>query len=409
MPQPMKTSPTPQFMPFALPEIGEEEIASVVECMRSNWLTSGPRVREFEKKFTDFIGADVEAVSINSATAGLTIALEALGVGFGDEVITTAYTFSASAMSAVYLGATPVLVDIDPVTMNMDANLIEAAITPRTKAIIPVHFAGLACDMDAIISIAKKYNLKIVEDAAHALPCKYKGKMIGSLETDATVYSFYATKTITTGEGGMLVTRNPEIAKRARIMRLHGISTDAFDRYTSTKPKWFYEITAPGYKCNMTDIAAAIGIPQLARANDFQRKRSYIRQKYVAAFADLPIILPVENCCISGFMCDGAACAKNHSPCIHSHHLFVIRLTEAAKINRDDFIARISAEYGIGCSVHFIPLNLHPFWQEKLGVNAEDFPHAVKAYKNAVSLPIYTKMTDGDIQRVIVAVQEILE
>lgn len=398
------------FLPFALPDIGEEEIAGVTECMRSGWLTSGPRVREFEKLFAEFVGNSVEAISVNSATAGLTIALEACGVGAGDEVITTPYTFSASAMSAVYLGATPVLLDIDPVTMNIDVNLIEAAITPRTKAIVPVHFAGLACDMDKIISIAKKHNLKVVEDAAHALPCIYNGKMIGALDTDATVYSFYATKTITTGEGGMLVTKNPEIAKRARIMRLHGISTDAFDRYTSTKPKWYYEITAPGYKCNMTDIAAAIGIPQLAKANEFQKKRQYIRDRYVEAFGDLPLLLPAGEG--KGKREKGKE-NLNPSPLplcpnLHSHHLFVIRLTEEAPISRDDFIKRMSEEYKIGCSVHFIPLNLHPFWQEKLGVNAESFPLAVEAYKNAVSLPIYTKMNDDDIDRVIEAVRGIL-
>lgn len=381
------------FLPFALPEIGEEEINNVVECMRSGWLTSGPKVREFEQKFAEFIGSGVEAVSVNSATAGLTICLEALGVGEGDEVITTAYTFSASAMSAVYLGATPVLVDIDASTMNINPDLIEAAITKRTKAIIAVHFAGLSCDMDKIIAIAKKHNLKVIEDSAHALPCFYKGKIIGALDSDATVYSFYATKTITTGEGGMIVTKNPEIAARARIMRLHGISTDAFDRYTSTKPKWHYQITAPGYKCNMTDIAAAIGIPQLAKANDFIKKRTYIADKYMEAFKDLPIILPVGS---------------DTDYYIHSRHLFVIRLPENSKISRDEFIKIMSEDYKIGCSVHFIPLNLHPFWQKKLGVGENDFPVSVNAYKNAVSLPIYTKMTDDDIQRVIAAVMAIV-
>jgi dTDP-4-amino-4,6-dideoxygalactose transaminase len=388
----MTTTQNKPFLPFALPEIGEEEIAGVVKCMRSGWLTSGPNTREFESKFAEFIGDDVEAVAINSATSGLTLALEACGVGEGDEVITTPYTFSASAMSAVYLGAIPVLVDIDPVTMNIDSSLIEAAITPRTKAIIPVHFAGLACDMDKIIGIAKKHNLKVIEDAAHALPCTYKGKTIGSLDSDATIYSFYATKTITTGEGGMIVTRNSEIAARARIMRLHGISTDVFDRYTSTKPKWYYQITAPGFKCNMTDIAASIGIPQLARARDFQKKREYIWKKYSAAFTDLPIILPANAP-------DGD---------MHSCHLFVIRLNEKSPITRDDFIARMSAEYNIGCSVHFIPLNLHPFWQEKLGVNEASFPVSVKSFENAISLPIYTKMTDDDVNRVIEAVRSLL-
>ncbi len=382
-----------KFLPFALPDIGEAEISAVVDCMRSNWLTSGPKVKEFEEKFAIFLGGDVQAVSVNSATAGLTIALEACGIKAGDEVITTAYTFSATAMSAVYLGAKPVLVDIDPITMNIDPNLIEQAITNKTKAIIPVHFAGFACDMDKIISIAKKYNLKIIEDAAHALPCLYKNKLIGTLDTDAAIYSFYATKTITTGEGGMLVTKNPEIAKRARIMRLHGISSDAFDRYTATKPKWYYEITAPGYKCNLTDIAAAIGVPQLNKAYDFQKKRSYIHNRYVEAFKDLPVILPYSN---------------QEKGFLHSHHLFVLRLQDTAPITRDEFIIRMSEEYKIGCSVHFIPLNLHPFWQEKLQISATDFHKAVDNYQRAVSLPIYTKMNNEEINRVIDAVRLLL-
>jgi dTDP-4-amino-4,6-dideoxygalactose transaminase len=379
-------------IPFAIPDIGQEEIDLVVECMKSGWLTSGPKVREFEKNFAEFMGGGVEAISLNSATAGLTLALEAVGVGQGDEVITTPYTFSATGMSAVYLGATPVLVDIDPVTMNIDPAKIEAAITPKTKAIIPVHFAGLSCDMDAIIAIAKKHKLHIIEDAAHALPATYKGKLIGALDTAASVYSFYATKTITTGEGGMVVTRNPDVAARCRTMRLHGISRDVFDRYTSKTANWYYEITAPGFKCNMTDIAAAIGIPQLKKAKKFQQLRESIKQKYYAAFKDLPIILPDEG----------------REGDIHSWHLFVIRLKDDAAISRDEFIKAMAEKYGIGCSVHFIPLNLHPFWQDKLGVNEDSFPLATDAYKRAVSLPIYTKMSDSEVDRVIAATKALL-
>lgn len=380
-----------QPIPFALPDIGAEEIAQVTECMQSGWLTSGPKVKQFEKNFAEFIGGGVEAISVNSATAGLILALEAIGVSAGDEVITTPYTFSATAMSAVHLGATPVLVDIAPATMNIDPAKIEAAITNKTKAIIPVHFSGLSCDMEAIIKIARKHDLRIIEDAAHALPTTCGGKLIGSLDTDATIYSFYATKTITTGEGGMLVTRNKQIADRCRIMRMHGISTDVFDRYTSTKSRWYYEITAPGYKCNMTDISAAIGIPQLQKARNFQQKRQAIKERYFKAFNNLPVQLPEEK-----------------SGETHAWHLFVIRLNDDAPINRDEFIKAMSEQYGIGCSVHFIPIHLHPYWREKLGLNAEDLPIAKDCFERAVSLPIYTKMTDEDVERVIFATKELL-
>jgi dTDP-4-amino-4,6-dideoxygalactose transaminase len=387
---PMEQKHSP--MPFAVPDIGQEEIDQVVECMKSGWLTTGPKVKQFEQNFAEFIGGGEHAVSLNSATAGLTLALEAVGVGEGDEVITTPYTFSATAMSIVHLGAKPVLVDIDPATLNINPALIEKAITSKTKAILPVHFAGLAVDMDPVIDIAKRHNLRIIEDAAHALPTTYNGKLIGTLDTDATVYSFYATKTITTGEGGMVVSKNADIAKRCQIMRLHGISSDVFDRYTSTKSNWYYEIVAPGYKCNMTDIAASMGIAQLQKARKFQVIRQGIKEKYFEAFKDLPITLPAE--------------AKNSD--MHAWHLFVIRLNDDAPISRDVFIKAMSEQYGIGCSVHFIPLNLHPYWQEKLNVAAGDFPRAVDSFKRAVSLPIYTKMTDEQVDRVIGAVRGLL-
>ena len=373
------------FLPFALPDIGEEEINAVVNCMESGWMTTGPNAKLFEENFATFLGGEVEAVAVNSATMGLQLALEALGIGAGDEVITTPYTFSATAMSVVHAGAKPVFVDINPRTLNIDVTKIEAAITEKTKAIIPVHFAGLACDMTEIWDIAERYNLRIIEDAAHSLPATYKGQLIGNKTSDATIYSFYATKTITTGEGGMIVTQHPEVAARCRIMRLHGISRDVFDRYTAKGSKWYYEITAAGYKCNLTDIAASIGVEQLKKANKFMERRAAIAERYLEAFADLPVVLPANS-------------AEND---IHSWHLFVLQMEE-----RERFIAKMD-EANIGTSVHFIPLHHHPFWQQYLGVTEDSFPTATAAHKKTVSLPIYTKMSFADVERVIAAVREI--
>lgn len=380
-----------KFIPFALPDIGEEEIAEVVDSMRSGWVTTGPKTKRFEQEFSDFLGGSLEAVAVNSATAGLHLALEAVGVGPGDEVITTPYTFTATAEVVRYLGAHPVFVDIDSSTFNLDASLIEASITTKTKAIVPVHFAGLSCDMDAILKIARKHNLKVVEDAAHALPTLVNGKLIGALESDATVFSFYATKTITTGEGGMVVTRNPEIAARCRVMRLHGISRDAFDRYTSTKPAWHYEVIAPGFKYNMTDIAASMGIHQLRKARRFQDRRQTMAERYHRELAGLPLQLPPV------------------APVgdIHAWHLYVIRLSENYPMGRDEFINAI-AKLGIGCSVHFIPLHLHPYWRDTYNLKPEDFPCALRTFNQAVSLPLYTLMSDEDQTKVIESVKEIL-
>ncbi len=380
------------FLPFALPDIGEEEIAEVVDSLRSGWLTTGPKTQRFEKEFAAFIGGDAQAIAVNSATAGLHLALEALGVGPGDEVITTPYTFTATAGVIRHLGADPVFVDIDPRTFNLDPEKIEAAITPRTRVILPVHIAGLACEMEPIIEIALRHKLKIVEDAAHALPATYRGQLIGTLETDATVYSFYATKTMTTGEGGMIITRNEQIAQRCRVMRLHGISRDAFDRYTSTKPAWHYEIIAPGFKYNLTDLASAIGIQQLKKVWKFQTRRAEMAAAYQAGLADQPLILPPEP-------------AQGD---LHSWHLFVIRLDGSARISRDEFIRRMSAR-GIGCSVHFIPLHLHPYWRETYQLLPEHFPHSWAEFERAVSLPLYTRMADADLDRVIETVKEVLD
>ncbi len=356
--------------------------------MRSGWITTGPKTKKFELDFSEFVGDEVDAIAVNSATAGLHLALEALGVGPGDEVITTTYTFTATAEVIRYLGADPVFVDVDDDTLNIDVSQIEQAITSKTKVIIPVHFAGLACDMDEILSIAKRYGLKVVEDAAHALPATYAGKKIGSLDSDATVYSFYATKTITTGEGGMVVTRHKSISDRIKVMRLHGISRDAFDRYQSQKPSWHYEVVAPGYKYNLTDLASSIGIHQLKKADNFRNRREEIARLNDKYFCDLPLKLP-------------AHAPENEQ---HSWHLYVIRLKEDVGVTRDEFIQNMS-ETGIGCSVHFIPLHIQPYWQNKYKLSENDFPVALSAYKRAVSLPIYTKMTDEDVLRVIDAVE----
>jgi dTDP-4-amino-4,6-dideoxygalactose transaminase len=380
------------FLPFALPEIGEDEIAEVVDTLRSGWVTTGPKARRFERDFAAFLGDEsLHCVAVNSATAGLHLALEALGVGPGDEVITTTHTFTATAEVARYLGADVRLVDIDPATLNIDPAAVEAAITPRTKAIVPVHYAGLAVDMDAIHAIARRHGLKVVEDAAHALPTTHRGALVGTLASDVTVFSFYANKTITTGEGGMLVTRDAAIAARAQVMRLHGINRDAFDRFTAQKPSWHYEIVAPGFKYNLTDIAAALGIHQLRRARTFQQQRAALAARYDAALAGLPVILP----------------PRPASGETHAWHLYVLRLADAAPIGRDALIERLYAA-GIGCSVHYIPLHLHPYWRERYGLRAEDYPHSQHAYERMLSLPLYTRMTADDVDRVAAAVRAAL-
>lgn len=381
----------PAFLPFALPDIGDAEIAEVVECLRSGWITTGPKTTRFEKDFADHIGGGVEAIAVNSATAGLHLAVEALGIGPGDEVIVPVHTFTATAEIVRYMGAHPVFVDVEPGSLNMDPSRIEAALTPRTKAILPVHYAGLACDMAPILDIARRHGLRVVEDAAHALPTTYDGAKIGALESDATVFSFYATKTLATGEGGMLVTRDPALAKRARVMRLHGISRDVFDRYRAGGA-WYYEVVAPGFKYNMTDVAAAMGLHQLRRLSEMHRRREEIAEIYLAAFADLPLQLP------------------NRAPAgeTHAWHLFPIRLDAAAGISRDELVDRLGQK-AIGISVHYVPLHMHPYWRDSYHLKPEDFPVSTAAYESIVSLPIYSKMSSEDVERVVSAVRDALK
>jgi dTDP-4-amino-4,6-dideoxygalactose transaminase len=380
------------FLPFALPDIGEDEIAEVVDTLRSGWLTTGPKAKRFEAEFAAFLGdPSLHCIAVNSATAGLHLALEAIGIGPGDEVITTTHTFTATAEVVRYLGADVKLVDIDAATLNIDPALVEAAITRRTRAIIAVHYGGLAADMAAILDIAQRHGLKVVEDAAHALPTTSGRRLVGTLASDATVFSFYANKTITTGEGGMLVTRDTALARRAQVMRLHGMSRDAFDRFTAEVPSWYYEIVAPGFKYNLTDIAAAIGLHQLKKAHRFAQHRTRIAARFNEAFAALPVITaPAPP--------DGE---------LHAWHLYPLRLAEGARIGRDRLIERLFA-CGIGCSVHYIPLHQQPYWRDRYGLTAAMFPRSQRVYEAQLSLPIYSRMSDGDVERVVRAVEQTL-
>lgn len=389
---------TPDFIPFALPDIGEDEIEAVVATMRSGWLTTGPNAAAFEKEFVAAFeperyaaGSAFEAIAVNSATSGLHLALEGLGVGPGDEVIVPTWTFTATAEVVRYLGATPVIVDVDPDTLNIDLAKAAEAVTDRTKVVMPVHFAGLPVDREALAAFATTHGLAVVEDAAHSHPVLSSGVPVGLGSSDAVVFSFYATKTMAVGEGGMVVTANPDLAKRMRTMRLHGISRDVFDRYTSTAPSWHYEVVAPGFKYNLPDTAAAMGRVQLARSAQMRDRRAAIAARYDEAFAALPLRLPAQP--------DDAGTE-------HAWHLYVLRL-DGAPLARDRFIERM-AELGVGTSVHFIPLHKHPYWHELRGAQAPALPVADAEFENAVSLPIWSAMTDAQVGRVIDAVTELL-
>ena len=402
------------FLPFALPDTDENEIEEIAEAIKAGWVTTGPKVHQFEADFAAYIGAK-HAIALNSGTAALHLSLEAVGIQDGDEVILPTLTFAATAEVVRYFDAKPVLVDAHPGTLNMDADQVEAAITPRTKAIIPVHLGGLPVDMDAVHAIAQKHGLYVVEDAAHALPTKYKGRMIGANwktedgggrtedgnpkseirnpKSSLVCFSFYATKSLTTGEGGMITTDNDQWAERCRIMGLHGISKDAWKRYTA-EGSWYYEIVAPGFKYNMTDVAAAMGLAQLRKVEKMWARRKEIAARYTAAFGQLaelqtPVDAPPGD--------------------QHAWHLYILRLNlDRLRIDRARFIEELKARK-IGVSVHFIPLHLHPYYRQTYGYKPEDFPVAYREYLRMISLPIYSKMSDQDVEDVIGAVGDVVE
>lgn len=372
-------------LPYNRPDITEEEIAEVVDTLRSGWLTTGPRTRRFEVEFAAYTGA-AHALALSSATAALHLALVAAGVGPGDEVITTPLTFAACANVIVQEGATPVLADVAGDDLNLDPEQVERRCTPRTRALMAVHYAGQPCRMDELLDIAQRRRLFLIEDAAHATGASYKGRMVGSIG-DATAFSFYATKNLTTGEGGMLTTNRPEVEERARIMTLHGMNRDAWKRYDKGG-SWYYEVVAPGYKYNMSDMQAALGLVQLRRLDAMNARRTDLAERLSARLAgceaiELPAVRPEVR---------------------HVWHLYVIRLRlEMLRIDRAAFIDELTRR-GIGTSVHFIPIHHHPYYREGFGFHPDDYPVTEDAYARLISLPLYPTMTDADVDRVAEAV-----
>ncbi|MGC2332166.1 MAG: DegT/DnrJ/EryC1/StrS aminotransferase family protein [Candidatus Acidiferrales bacterium] len=377
-------------IPFHRASVGEDEVQAVSEVIRSGWLTMGPKTVEFEAAFARYVRAE-HAIAVSSCTAALHLALEAVGVGAGDEVLVPTNTFTATAEVVTYLGAKPVLVDVDPLTLNLDAADAVRCLTSRTRAIIPVHFAGQPSDMTKISEVADTHGLHVIEDAAHALPASHRGSRVGSLSV-LTAFSFYATKPMTTGEGGMVTTGNADYAERMRIMRLHGIGRDAWKRY-SAEGSWRYEVVAAGFKYNMTDIQAALGLVQLGKCDAMYRQRARIAARYTSSFQQIEALEP-------------PAALEYVDP---SWHLYVLRLhLDRLKMNRSDFIDELRRR-GVGTSVHFIPLHLHPYYQSSFGYRVGDCPVAEREYQRCVSLPIYPDMTDEDVQRVIEVVAEVCE
>lgn len=380
----------PREIPFHKPHISDDEIAEVLDSLRSGWITMGPKTVRFEKSFREYIGSR-NAVSMNSCTACLHLALKATGIQEGDEVILPAFTFTATAEVVTYFRARPVMVDVEEQTCNIDVTKIEKKITGKTKALIPVHYAGQPCDMDDILSLAKSRGLAVIEDAAHAIPARYRGKMIGTLG-DITCFSFYATKSLTTGEGGMVTTDNDEWAERMRTLRLHGISRDAWKRYTN-EGSWHYDVLEAGYKYNMTDIQAALGVAQLKKVDWMHARRKRIAEQYSESFAHLREIQTPQ------VKCDRDS----------AWHLYVIRLDLAAlTIDRNQFIEELRS-MGVMASVHFIPLYRHPYYANEFQYRPNHFPVSERAYDEIVSLPIYPAMTDEDVARVAESVEDVVK
>ena len=379
-----------QFLVFGAPAIAEDEIREVVASLESGWLGTGPKVTRFESDFCAYKGADY-AIAVNSCTAALHLSLLALNLEPGDEVITTPLTFCATVNAILHAGGTPVLADIDPVTMNLDPQQIEAKITPRTKALIPVHFAGRPCDMDAMCALARQYQLTLIEDCAHAIETEYKGRKAGTFG-DFGCFSFYVTKNLTTGEGGMIITPSQDYSDRLKILALHGMSKDAWKRFSDDGYN-HYQVVAAGFKYNMMDIQAAIGIHQLAKVPVYWQRRQEIWQHYNEAFARLPITQPVDP----------------EPDTVHGYHLYTILVDEAKTgISRDQFLAAMHAE-NIGTGVHYLSIPEHPFYQEKFGWNLSDYPNAMRIGRQTISLPLSAKLTDRDVEDVINAVEICLE
>jgi dTDP-4-amino-4,6-dideoxygalactose transaminase len=381
--------PKERFLVFGAPAIEDAEIEEVVASMKSGWLGTGPKVAKFERDFAAYKGVS-HAVAVNSCTAALHLSLLAANLKPGDEVITTALTFAATVNAIIHSGATPVLVDVDADTMNIDPALVKARVTPRTRAIVPVHFAGRPCDMDDLQAIAEHHSLKIIEDCAHAIEAEYKGRKAGTFG-DFGCFSFYVTKNIITGEGGMVLTRRKNDAARIKILALHGMSKDAWKRFSDEGYK-HYDVVGCGFKYNMMDLQAAMGIHQLKRAERLWHRRREIWNRYNESFADLPLKLPAEP----------------EPQTRHSHHLYTILVDEdKTGISRDEFLDSITAQ-NIGVGVHYLSIPEHPYYQQSFGWRPDDHPNARRIGRQTVSLPISAKLTDEDVEDVIKAVRMIV-
>jgi len=378
-----------KYLVFAAPAIEEPEINEVLDSLRSGWLGTGPKVAKFEEMFRQYIGSKY-AMAVNSCTAGLHLSMLVAGLGQGDEVITTPMTFCSTVNSIIHTGATPVLVDCDRDTMLIDPQRIEEAITPRTKAILPVHLYGRPCEMDAIIYIADRHHLLLIEDAAHAIESVYKGRKIGNIG-HLTAFSFYVTKNVITGEGGMVTTNNPDFADKIKVFALHGMSKDAWKRF-SDKGYKHYQVVYPGFKYNMMDLQAAIGLHQMARVGENLKRRNEIWQMYNEAFADLPIGLP----------------APDESETVHARHLYTLMIDkDRCGISRDEFMQKLH-QMNIGTGVHYIAVHLHPYYRDHFGYKPEDFPNATWISDRTVSIPLSPKLKDSDVTYIIQSVRNVL-
>jgi dTDP-4-amino-4,6-dideoxygalactose transaminase len=377
------------FLPYALPQFGEEEKREIVEALESGWITTGPRVKRLEADLAGAVGAK-HVACVDSCTAALHVALASLELRPGDEVITSPLTFCSTVNTIVHAGGTPVLADVEPDTLNLDPARVAEKITLRTRALLPVHYGGHPCEMDAILALAREHGLTVIEDAAHAIGAWYKGRPVGSIG-DMTCFSFYATKNLTTAEGGALATDDDAVIEKARLLTLHGMSKDAWKRYTSAG-SWYYEVVLPGFKYNMTDLEAALGLHQLRRLPGFNRRRRELARRYDEAFRDHPALeLPAWRPEVE-----------------HVYHLYPIRLrTERLSIDRARFIEELKAE-NIGTTVNFIPIHYHPYYRDALGLAPGSLPVAEAAYERLISLPLYPRMTDRDLDDAAAAVLKVL-
>ena len=381
----------PPFLVFGAPHLGEAEINEVLACLRSGWLGTGERVAQFERDFAAFRRVKpTQVVAVNSCTAALHVSMLAAGIEPGSEVITTPLTFCATVNAILHAGLIPVLADVNPLTQNLDPGAIEAAITPRTRAIVPVHFAGWPCAMDRIMAIARKHDLVVIEDCAHAVEAEFHGQPVGTFG-DFGCFSFYVTKNITTGEGGMILGRSEEQIARAKVMALHGMSKDAWHRFGDKGYK-HYQVVECGFKYNMMDLQAAIGLHQLARVENNWRRRDEIWRHYDAAFMQWPITLP----------------ARAENGLRHGRHLYTVMIDQKrCGIARDEFLDAMNAA-GIGTGVHYLSIPEHPYYQQRFGWRPEQWPHAMKLGRETVSLPLSSALSDADVERVVDAVKHVL-